>query len=283
LRHPGAVRSLMIAGTVGALALHGLVPASASPTGDESCFLSAINAARSAAGAAPVSVQGDLLRIARSWSQTMATAGQLFHDPDLSKLAPSRWLELGENVGMGPTCDSIAQAFMNSTEHRRNILDPAFTTVGVGVVDSADGTVWVTEDFMGTGTALPVPVPTVPAPRVSFSPHVGVPDPKLTVPDPKATTPPHRPVVPTPYPSHTEPATTPKPRPSVPAPSPSGGAVGEKGVPRPTPTPIPVATPILDPLPTTAAASPPKAAPATPAEHGHGVISTIAALLSHLF
>jgi hypothetical protein len=266
----------MIAGTVGALALHGLVPASASPASDESCFLSAINAARSAAGAAPLSVQGDLLRIARSWSQTMATAGQLFHDPNLSKLAPSRWLALGENVGTGPTCDSIAQAFMNSTEHRRNILDPAFTTVGVGVVDSTDGTVWVTEDFMGTGAALPVPVRTEPTPRVTFSPNVTVPDPKLTAP-------PHRPVAPTPSPSHTEPPSTAKPRPSVPTPSPSNVAGVEKGRPRPTPTPIPVATPILDPLPTTTAGSPPRAVPTAPAEHGHGVISTIASLLSHIF
>jgi len=259
LPYPRAVRSLMIAGTVGALALHGLVPASASPAGEESCFLSAVNAARSAAGAAPLSLQGDLLRISRAWSQTMATAGQLFHDPNLTKLAPSRW-----------------------PEHRRNILDPAFTTVGVGVVDSDGGTVWVTEDFMGTGAALPVPVATRPAPRVTVSPKVTVPDPRVTVPDPKVTEPAHRPVVPTPSPSHTEPATTAKPRPSVPSPSPSNVAVGEKATPRPTPTPIPVATPILDPLPTTAAGPAPTAAPTAPAEHGHGVISTIASLLSHL-
>jgi hypothetical protein len=273
----------MIAGTVGALALHGLVPASASPAGEESCFLSAVNAARSAAGAAPLSLQGDLLRISRAWSQTMARAGQLFHDPNLTKLAPSRWQALGENVGTGPTCDAIAQAFMNSPEHRRNILDPAFTTVGVGVVDSDGGTVWVTEDFMGTGAALPVPVATRPAPRVTVSPKVTVPDPRVTVPDPKVTEPAHRPVVPTPSPSHTEPATTAKPRPSVPSPSPKNVAVGEKATPRPTPTPIPVATPILDPLPTTAAGPAPTAAPTAPAEHGHGVISTIASLLSHLF
>jgi hypothetical protein len=272
----------MIAGTVGALALHGLVPASASPAGEESCFLSAVNAARSAAGAAPLSLQGDLLRISRAWSQTMATAGQLFHDPNLTKLAPFNWQALGENVGTGPTCDAIAQAFVNSPEHRRNILDPAFTTVGVGVVDSDGGTVWVTEDFMGTGAALPVPVVTRPAPRVTVSPRLTVPDPKVTVPDPKVTEPAHRPVVPTPSPSHTEPATTAKPRPSVPSPSPSNVAVGEKATPRPTRSPIPVATPILDPLPTTAAGPAPKAAPTAPAEHGHGVISTIASLLSHL-
>jgi len=272
----------MIAGAVGAVALHGFVPASASSAGDESCFLSAINAARSAAGAAPLAIQGDLLRISRVWSQTMATAAQLYHDPNLTKLAPSNWQALGENVGTGPTCDSLAQAFMNSPEHRRNILDPAFTTVGVGVVDSADGTVWVTEDFMGTGAALGVPVVTAPTPRVTVSPKVTVPNLKVTVPDPKVTTPAHRPVVPTPSPSHTEPATTARPRPSVPAPSPSSVAGLERAVPRPTPTPIPVATPILDPLPTTAAGSPPKAAPTAPAEHGHGVISTIASLLSHL-
>ena len=274
MSHPGAVRSLMIAGTVGALGLHGLVPASASPAGEESCFLSAINAARSAAGAAPLSVQGDLLRISRIWSQTMATASQLFHDPNLTKLAPSNWQALGENVGMGPTCDSIARSFMNSPEHRKNILDPGFTAVGVGVVDSADGTIWVTEDFMGTGAALPVPVVAPPTPQVSISP-------KVTVPDPKVTTPTHREVGPTPSPSHTEPATTAKPRPSAPAPSPGYAVVVDKRTLRPTPTPIPVAIPILDPLPTTAGPTPTTTSTA-PAEHGQSVFSTIASLLSHL-
>jgi len=265
----------MLAGAMGAVALHGLVPASASSAGDESCFLSAINAARSAAGAAPLSIQGDLLRISRLWSQTMATDSQLFHDPNFTKLAPSNWQALGENVGMGPTCDSIAQAFMNSPEHRKNILDPAFTTIGVGVVDSADGTVWVTEDFMGTGAALPVPVVAQPTPRVTVSP-------KVTVPDAKVTTPAPRVVVPAPSPSHHEPATTPKPRPSVPAPSPSGVAVAEKPAPRPTWTPIPVATPILDPIPPAAAGPTADPASTTPADHGHGVFSAIASLLSRL-
>ncbi|HMC05600.1 MAG TPA: CAP domain-containing protein [Actinomycetota bacterium] len=287
MKHPRAVRSLLIAGAVGAVALHGFVPASASSAGDESCFLSAINAARSAAGAAPLAIQGDLLRISRVWSQTMATAAQLYHDPNLTKLAPSNWQALGENVGTGPTCDSLAQAFMNSPEHRRNILDPAFTTVGVGVVDSADGTVWVTEDFMGTGGALPVTVVVQPTPRVTVSPKVTVPDPKVTVPaprvtvpDPRVKSPAPRAVVPTPSPSHTEPAATPKPRPSVPAPSPSEVAVVERPAPRATP--IPVATPILDLIPTPAGGPTPNPASTAPAEHGHGVFSAIASLLSHL-
>src|SRR5256885_13309905 len=143
----------MIAGTVGALGLHGLVPASASPAGEESCFLSAINAARSAAGAAPLSVQGDLLRISRIWSQTMATASQLFHDPNLTKLAPSNWQALGENVGMGPTCDSIARSFMNSPEHRKNILDPGFTAGGPAGVPPPPGPTLGPTGFNGAGGA----------------------------------------------------------------------------------------------------------------------------------
>jgi len=56
----------------------------------------------------------------------------------IADLAPSNWQSLGENVGVGPTCAKIAQAFMNSPEHRRNILDPSYASVGLGVVDALD-------------------------------------------------------------------------------------------------------------------------------------------------
>jgi hypothetical protein len=264
----------MIAGTMGAVALHGLGPASASPADEESCFVSAINSARGAAGVAPLSIQGDLLRISRVWSQTMSTAGHIFHNTNIANLVPSNWQTVGENVGTGPTCDSIAEAFMNSPEHRRNILDSAFTTVGVGVVDSPNGTVWVTEDFMGTGAGLPVPIVAKPAPKVTVPPTVTVPEPKVTTPAPKA-------VVAAPSPRHTEPSAPAKPRPFVPAPSPSHVVTGvETPVARPTSTPIPVATPILDrTLTGDQASDPPHTGPAHPS---HGVFSAIASFFSHL-
>jgi hypothetical protein len=262
----------MIAGTMGAVALHSLVPASASPANDESCFVSAINSARTAAGVAPLSIQGDLLRISRVWSQTMATAGHIFHNTNIANLVPSNWQTVGENVGMGPTCDSIAQAFMNSPEHRRNILDPAFTTVGVGVVDSPDGTVWVTEDFMGTRAALPIPIAARPTPS-----------PKVTTPEPKATTTAPKTVVVTPSPHRTEPPRPEKPRPSVPAPSPSHVTVVEKPSPRPSATPIPTATPIFDQTVTVPGDKVPGAAPpAGPTHPARGVFSSLASFFSHL-
>jgi hypothetical protein len=262
----------MIAGTMAAVALHNLLPASASPADEESCFVSAINSARTAVGVAPLSIQGDLLRISRVWSQTMATAGHIFHNTSIVNLVPSNWQTVGENVGMGPTCDSIAQAFMNSPEHKKNILDPAFTTVGVGVVDSADGIVWVTEDFMGTGAALPAPVVARPTP----TPKVTVPAPKVTTPDPKI-------VVVAPSPHHTEAAPPAKPRPPVPAPSPSHVTVVEKPTPRASAAPIPLATPILDQIVTIPGdQAPGTAPPAGPAHPGRGVFSAIGSFFSHL-
>jgi uncharacterized protein YkwD len=179
---------------------------------------------------------------------------------------------------------------MNSPEHRRNILDSAFTTVGVGVVDSPDGTVWVTEDFMGTRVAVPVPPLATPTPYVTLvpkatlrEPKVTLPEPKVTVPEPKVTTRDPKTVVAAPSPRHTEPSAPRKPEPSAPAPSPppSHVATVETPVARPTSTSIPVATPIFDRTPFAgdeASHVPPSPGPAQPSK---GVFSAIASFFSH--
>jgi Cysteine-rich secretory protein family len=202
------VRSLMIAGTMGAFALQSTIPASAANAGAESCFVSAINAARSSAGVAPVGTNGDLLGVARVWSGTMASAGYIFHNPAIADLAPSNWESLGENVGVGPTCGNIAQAFMASPEHRRNILDPSYSSVGLGVVDAPGGVMYVTEDFMGTGGA-----------------------------------PAH--VVPAPAPVKAAPAPAPVKAPPAPAPVKAALAPAPIAVPKPTPAPAPAPAPAL--------------------------------------
>lgn len=116
--------------------------------GEESCFTSKINGARSANGLPPLSTRGDLVSIARRHSGRMASSGTIYHNSNLANEAPSDWQSLGENVGMGPDCAEIHQAFMNSSSHRRNILDAKFNYVGVGVVIASDGTIFVTEVFM---------------------------------------------------------------------------------------------------------------------------------------
>ena len=112
----------------------------------ESEFIAKMNGAREANGQAPYAVYSDLTSMARSHSQDMARSHSLYHNPNLTSQMQN-WQACGENVGEGPTVDDIHQAFMNSTEHRDNILDHDFTQVGVGVAVDKNGTIWVTEDF----------------------------------------------------------------------------------------------------------------------------------------
>jgi hypothetical protein len=129
------------------------LPAHAGAEGD---FLSKINASRSAAGLPPVSVHSDLVPDARNHSAEMMAAGQIYHTSNLAGVA-SGWEALAENVGAGPTVDSLHSAFMNSSGHRANILGD-YNYAGVGVVSDGD-VLWVTVIFMRKG-ATPEPTTT---------------------------------------------------------------------------------------------------------------------------
>jgi hypothetical protein len=133
-----------VAGTVGAVAAP--TAALASSASLESQFVAKMNAARQAAGLRPYAVYSDLTSVARSHSQQMASQQRLYHNPNLTSDVQN-WQAVGENVGEGPTVSDIHTAFMNSPEHRANILDHDFTQVGVGVSVDKNGIIWVTEDF----------------------------------------------------------------------------------------------------------------------------------------
>jgi uncharacterized protein YkwD len=110
--------------------------AAASPS-HESDFVSRINAERSARGIRTVTVKSDLVAVARSWSDQMAAAGTISHDPNLPNEVDG-WTALGDNVGKGPSVSTVHEAFMNSPEHKSIILDSRFNQVGVGVTQSGD-------------------------------------------------------------------------------------------------------------------------------------------------
>jgi len=132
---------------------HGLLPAVPPP--DAGCFTEAVNAARKDAGLPVLAVNGDLAGIARAHARAMEATGGIFHNASLADEAPAGWQTVGENVGMGSSCRAVARALMKSPGHRENILNAAYTEVGVGVAGARDGTVYVTEDFMGAGGRAP--------------------------------------------------------------------------------------------------------------------------------
>lgn len=112
----------------------------------ESQFVAKTNGARQSAGMSSYSVASDLVSIARAHSADMARSQTLYHNPSLTSQVQN-WQAVGENVGEGPNVDDIHTAFMNSPEHRANILDHDFTQVGIGVVVDKNGIIWVTEVF----------------------------------------------------------------------------------------------------------------------------------------
>ena len=180
------------------------VAAQASHEGD---FVGRINAERANRGLGQLEVYGELVGVARRWSQKMADSNTLQHNPNLAREVSADWEKLAENVGVGGSVDDIHRAFMNSAGHRANILDPVLTHVGVGVVTGPDGRIWVTEVFMklrGGGGSQPPPTTAAPAPP----PTTAAPRPTTTRPPAPATT-----AAPRPAPTTTAPPPPPEPEP----------------------------------------------------------------------
>jgi putative cell wall-binding protein len=121
-------------------------------TPEEDDFIELINQDRADAGLGPVTEYWDLTDDARAWSDEMLSDGLISHNPDLASIT-TNWLSLAENVGGGSTVTQLHSAFMASSTHKANILNPAFDHVGVGVTHPSGGSLWVTVDFMDSGGA----------------------------------------------------------------------------------------------------------------------------------
>jgi hypothetical protein len=133
--------------------------AEAANGGAESAFVAEINALRAAHGVQPLRVYGELVGVARSWTDNMAAAGSISHNGNYANEVSAPWLKLGENVGVGPSVDSLMNAFIASPGHYRNLIDPAFNYIGVGVTFGANGNMYTTHDFMYLPDDAPAPEP----------------------------------------------------------------------------------------------------------------------------
>lgn len=107
-----------------------------------------INSARAQNGRAGVEFNGDLWFKAQAWSDRLSADGYLHHSNLADGVGHLPWRSLGENVGVGYSLGSIHNAFMGSSGHRANILNPAFNYAAVGVTQDGYGRYWVTEVFM---------------------------------------------------------------------------------------------------------------------------------------
>jgi hypothetical protein len=144
---------------VGVIAMGQPGRAEAADGGVENAFVAEINALRAAHGVQPLRVYGELVGVARGWADHMAADGAISHNGNLSGQVSAPWLKLGENVGTGPTVDALMKAFIASPGHYKNLVDPSFNYIGVGVTFGPDGTMFTTHDFMYLPDEAPAPPP----------------------------------------------------------------------------------------------------------------------------
>ena len=159
-------------------------PSASALSSYESCFVNSLNAERAAVGRPKLVVKGDLVTNARNHSADMAADGTIYHNSKLGDQISGNWWALGENVGMGPSCSSIHNAFMDSPGHKANVLDKDYNQIGVGAVMDA-GTIYVTMVFAGrpSGSApkpafTAKPKPAAPAPKPKPKPAPKPPEPE---------------------------------------------------------------------------------------------------------
>jgi hypothetical protein len=132
--------------------------ATASDDPNAASFVSKTNAERTSRGLRAYTVAADLVSVAKRHSAEMAAKQSLYHNPNLGTEV-SNWQVVGENVGDGGSVDSIHTAFMNSPEHRSNILATDYTEIGIGTVTDAKGVIWVTEVFRLPASSAPAVQP----------------------------------------------------------------------------------------------------------------------------
>lgn len=116
-----------------------------------------VNQVRQEHGLAPVVVDPALEAAANGHAAHMAAVGQMAHDGIGDGTMQTRATEAGfqgsrmaENVAAGQQSpEQVMQSWMQSPGHRANVLDPALTSIGVGVEQDAEGQQYWSQSFGG--------------------------------------------------------------------------------------------------------------------------------------
>lgn len=114
-----------------------------------------VNKERKAAGLTPLTMNWQLARVARYKSDDMKANNYFSHTSptygtpfDMLKKFNIKYSTAGENIAKGQkTAQAVMSAWMNSEGHRKNIMSPSFTEIGVGYV-SGNGTTYWTQMFI---------------------------------------------------------------------------------------------------------------------------------------
>jgi hypothetical protein len=153
------MRRLALCGFCAALLL-GRVSLRGQTADDAHRILNLTNADRKEQGLPALQWNEALAAAAQAHAERMAQQRTLSHQfageaPLLERAAQAgaHFEAIAENVAMAPDAEAVEQAWMHSTPHRTNILDPKMNALGIGVVERS-GNLYAVEDFAETSQAL---------------------------------------------------------------------------------------------------------------------------------
>ncbi len=130
-----------------AMALAVSLVASSCVSNNQTTVFNQINSSRTSRGIAATGANQWLSDFAQDWADYMAANCTVGHSRTYASSNPYRWRGLAENVGRATSLSGMHNAFMNSTSHRANILNPAFNYSGTGVAKGC-GYYFVVHEFM---------------------------------------------------------------------------------------------------------------------------------------
>lgn len=114
-----------------------------------------VNVEREARGIAKLAPLPPLANVARQHSRAMAEQNLVAHEiegtPPFETRARSAMpnaCHFGENITKHYTVEYALADLMGSPGHRGNILDPKYTFLGIGIVRTKEGLLFITQDFI---------------------------------------------------------------------------------------------------------------------------------------
>ena len=131
--------------------------------------LAHINAARTANGLKPLTLSANLSNASVAHNNLMINGCGLSHQcpgeaglGDRFTAAGVPWNAAGENIGFGSSgssdaeiiaaanglCDSMLAEKAPNDGHRKNLLNPGFSKIGLAVARDSKGITWLTQDFV---------------------------------------------------------------------------------------------------------------------------------------
>lgn len=120
----------------------------------EKKMLTMVNAERAKVGAPALKMEAKITAVARAHSRDMFMRRYFSHYTPEGTDAGDRlsdggvnYTVAGENLAYSPDVETAHTGLMNSPEHKKNILDPQFERIGIGIISTSSYGIMVTQNF----------------------------------------------------------------------------------------------------------------------------------------